>query len=650
MACPDTLVTGCITSLTEDTDDDNDTELDTTDVDDDNDGLIEIATASELNNMRHNRAGTSYKSSGSAADNFTGAPNVATGEAAPASVAGHCSTPTPRMIGSSMRDTYLCGYELVADIDLSSADQNGSGAGNEGNFDPIGNQSSEHFTAYLEGNGYTISDLNIDITAAAADANDANDAALIASCRGVVSNLVLADADIHGRRRVAVLCTTMNGGAVRNVQITGSIQGNETSTCVANNATGSLVGQMEGSSSISNSTATGNVSGQNRGLSSCKNYTGGLVGWMLNSSSISNSTATGDVSGRGQVGGLAGFLENASSISNSTATGNASGGGRTGGLVGTMHNSSSISNSTATGNVPAGEHGGGLVGSMHNSSSISNSTATGNVSSNVGINEAGGLVGRMEGSSSISNSYATGDVYANDKVGGLVGEMRGGSINNSTATGNVFISLMASRNNNVGGLVGSMVGSSSISNSTATGNVYGHTNVGGLVGQMEGSVSNSYYNSEATQALSGTDRASDALRGVGTDTSDPSGVSAKTLSQIQSLTASTLGWDDTNHWAQVGMAGKFPLLRYGDNPNTGGVDECEFLPGYGNTDTNKVRCGDLLPLQELYRAGGNVVLSNATFTSSGDYNVDATSVTVTYDLATGVTLSSLWCGAGKMAI
>ena len=43
-----------------DTDDDDDTVPDTTDVDDDGDGLIEITTASELNNMRHNLAGTTY--------------------------------------------------------------------------------------------------------------------------------------------------------------------------------------------------------------------------------------------------------------------------------------------------------------------------------------------------------------------------------------------------------------------------------------------------------------------------------------------------------------------------------------------------------------------------------------------------------------
>ena len=51
------------------TDNDADGTPDTLDVDDDNDGLIEIASAAELNNMRHNLAGTSYKTSSGGTDN-----------------------------------------------------------------------------------------------------------------------------------------------------------------------------------------------------------------------------------------------------------------------------------------------------------------------------------------------------------------------------------------------------------------------------------------------------------------------------------------------------------------------------------------------------------------------------------------------------
>ena len=469
----------------------------------------------------------------------------------------------------------------MADIDLSGADQN---SGTAGNFNPIG---SGHFTAYLEGNGYTINNLNIDITGVPAGDNDANDAAFIASCRGVVSNLVLADAVINGRRRVAVLCATMTGGAARNVHIIdASIRQDNASTNV------------------------GDV------------FVGGLVGFMDNAS-ISNSIATGDVSG--------------------------------------SHSSNRL-------NV------GGLVGLIRNSSSsISNSIATGDVSAFASNNEptAGGLVGRLEFSSSISNSYATGDVsasytdMASSYAGGLVGLMSSGSISNSTATGDVFSSCShASSYAIAGGLVGRLA-SSNISNSTATGDVLASFMsgffLGGLVGEIgSSSISNSYYNSEAMQVRNGAPRGSALLRGVGSDAS-ATGVTAQTLSQIQLLPATDsdndsstpqLNWDDTNHWAQVGTAGKFPLLRYADNPHTG-ANECEFLPDYDHVnDMNCITggticCGEELPNQELYRASGNLTFSNTTIgiptTSSTPeffYNVSATTVTVTYNLATGVTLTA----------
>ena len=108
---------------------------------------------------------------------------------------------------------------------------------------------------------------------------------------------------------------------------------------------------------------------------------------------------------------------------------------------------------------------------------------------------------------------------------------------------------------------------------------------------------------------------------------DATGVTAQTLSQIQLLPATDsdndsqhpqLNWDATNHWAQVGTAGKFPLLRYGDNPHTSGANECEFLPDYDHVnDMNCITggticCGEELPNQELYRASGNLTFSNTT--------------------------------------
>ena len=100
---------------------DNDTIPDIYDVDDDNDGLIEIRTAEELNNIRHNLAGTGWTQAVGAAANSAGCP----------------------------ADSGCNGYELTENISLA-----------ESNWLPIGDD--EHpFTANFDGNGNVISNVTI---------------------------------------------------------------------------------------------------------------------------------------------------------------------------------------------------------------------------------------------------------------------------------------------------------------------------------------------------------------------------------------------------------------------------------------------------------------------------------------------------------
>ena len=127
---------------------------------------------------------------------------------------------------------------------------------------------------------------------------------------------------------------------------------------------------------------------------------------------------------------------------------------------------------------------GGLVG--YSGGSISDSSATGNVT---GPSNVGGLVGVTQGS--ISGSSSVGNVNGDVAVGGLVGDANG-SISNSSASGDVTGNFF------VGGLVGNST--SSISGSYAEGDVASTNSVtGGLVGYSTGEISNSY----ATGAVRG---------------------------------------------------------------------------------------------------------------------------------------------------
>ena len=417
-------------------------------VDQDNDGLIEIADATGLYNIRHNLAGTSYKTRNSGVGNTTGCPN------------GTCR-----------------GYELVADINLSSF--------NDGTWDPIGS-SSNRFTAIFDGKDKTISNLRI-------TGNNSNVGLFSAIQDATISNLKLADVSITGNSNVGALVGLATGTrtTLSNIELIGdNLQSSSDAEIKGNGANvGGLVGEFSGGA-ISDASSSLTVRG---GANDSADSTGGLVGQL--GGSIKNSNSSGSVwasNSADDVGGLVGLASRSggSTISNSWASGNVSSNGddndRYGGLVG--ENNGTISNSWASGNVSSngddnGQYG-GLVGA-NLSGTTSNSWASGEVTGN---NDVGGLVGlaSRSGGSTISNSWASGNVSSNgddnDRYGGLVGE-NNGTISNSWASGNV--SSNGDDNGQYGGLVGANL-SGTTSNSWASGEVTGNNDVGGLVGVNSG--------------------------------------------------------------------------------------------------------------------------------------------------------------------
>jgi filamentous hemagglutinin family protein len=278
-----------------------------------------------------------------------------------------------------------------------------------------------------------------------------------------------------------------NGGTVINSHATVDVTVTSNAP-LSDAAIGGLVGSNNASASITGSYATGNVLVIGSGAVT---NVGGLVG-DNNHGSISNSSAAGKfvtaANGR-NVGGLAGANEGVASISSSSASAAVSGFADVGGLVG-LNSGSTITGSQASGAVTAtGPNGngnaGGLVGENGNTSNfltgvvsvgfIAGSSASGKVTGAAGA-EVGGLVGYNNGGT-IANSTAGGNVFVTGTdtsgyAGGLVGDNFGGIITNSTSTGDV------SGAGTLGGLAGLNTGS--IDGSTATGQVNGGT--GTLVG------------------------------------------------------------------------------------------------------------------------------------------------------------------------
>ena len=346
--------------------------------DNDGNGLIEIANPTQFNNIRHNLDATSYKTRGGGTPNNKGCPN------------NICS-----------------GYELTANIPLS------------GTWNPIGS-SSNGFTAILEGNNKTISNLTI--------AGNNDYVGLFSAMEdATIRNLKLANVDISGGGNVGALVGQATGTtALSNIELIGDESQSSSDAEIKGTGSnvGGLVGIIQNSSTITDASSSLTVRG---GATEDVDNTGGLVG-QLQSGSIKNSNSSGSVSSSGgadNVGGLVGKMDSGVTISNSWASGNVSSTGsnniNVGGLVGL--NNGNISNSWASGNV-SGNTAGGLVGGIV-FGNISNSWASGNVSGNSAI---GGLVGAQGpgpgqvfvADNHIRQSWASGNVSGNT-TGGLVG-------------------------------------------------------------------------------------------------------------------------------------------------------------------------------------------------------------------------------------
>ena len=259
---------------------DNDGFSDAIDIDVNNNGLLDIATASELNMIRNNLAGT-------------GLSNV------PGQRGDTMGCPSPDEGGCN-------GYELVADIDLL--------AGGYSNWVPIGIFSASFATTF-EGNDYTISNLSI--------SSSGNNKGLFGSIAGaVISNVHLTNVSI------AAVGSSSVGALV------GFVHSGDVSMIINSTATGS---------SITGAAGVGGLVGEGRRvqiigsgatfdtITTTVSRVGGLLGYGADTndpnpveipgggSQISSSYATiGSISGVWNIGGLVGHADN-TRIRNSVA-------------------------------------------------------------------------------------------------------------------------------------------------------------------------------------------------------------------------------------------------------------------------------------------------------------------------------------------
>lgn len=351
-------------------------------------------------------------------------------------------------------------YVLTADIDLAQVD-----------FAPIGGDAETgSFSGVFDGNGHTISNLNVFA---------GKYAGLFGCNEGVIKNVVLKDVNVYGSRYVGGVvaentsygtvsaCTVQSGnvrsdGSVSKINI-GGICGinngcfqsefmNGAAVTAQSNSTniyiGGIIGRNQPSENFMISAInTGNIysSVQKHDLSSCA---GGLIGLEADSSytlTIMNSRNIGNVSSSTsaewtRAGGLVGYCGSNIAVTNSCNSGDISSSSSLGGSYyvshsyagGLLASQSGDSSAVITNSYNVGEvfskafdyvYAGGLLGynSCESGLTITNSYNTGGVNSQI----AGGLIGYdwVSEETSIANSYNTGCIDAAYN-GGLIGNYK----------------------------------------------------------------------------------------------------------------------------------------------------------------------------------------------------------------------------------
>ncbi len=283
-------------------------------------------------------------------------------------------------------------YVLMNDIDLSS-------------LGTLSNSLvSGTFTGSLDGNGYTISNLNISENSAKSTGTSVH-TGFFSNLDGgaIIKNLILEDCNVSSQdtlnpghqdtsrvNSVGILAgfiTSSSGGAiVDNVTVVNS-------TIATDHSAGGLIGIMQ-AGSVTNCSTSGNVNGTV--------FTGGLIG-QIQGGNIDICNSSANVAGSSFVGGLVGesLPSGQPIVSRSYTTGNISGSVYIGGLMGRNHNAI-LQDCYTTGNISGSTIVGGICGDAYDSHSLINCYSSGSVS---GSSTIAGLIGFAGGVGTVSNSF-----------------------------------------------------------------------------------------------------------------------------------------------------------------------------------------------------------------------------------------------------
>ena len=379
------------------------------------------------------------------------------------------------------------------------------------NFTPIG-ENNYPFTGEFDGNGYTISGLNI-------VKNNLSYSGLFSHINGAtIKNLVLSDITYNAKDSYmgAIAGYAGNNITLHNITVNYDINGGQ--------YVGGLIGEVNAANSgtvdIDDITINGNVT-------STSTYVGSLFGklTLADKLKINNVKVNKQVKGNNYTGGLIGDINstnNAGSIdiTNVDILGNVVGSSYTGGLAGNVTTNSNITVDTfnnENGSITGGSYIGGMFGNFTSNNNASFDIENVNIDKTIsGSQYTGGLLGYTNIKSTSTNTIKDVEVHGAVNAtasysGGLIGQINDtdSKVSTTTITGVALDNTVNSTSSYVGGLIGYQYytqNDSLIINTTYTaGSVKGTEYVGGIFGYARNSSDSSIIEkSYSTSTITGT--------------------------------------------------------------------------------------------------------------------------------------------------
>lgn len=148
-------------------------------------------------------------------------------------------------------------YKLTCNIDMSGVD-----------FEPIGNENEGAFTGTIDGNGYTVKNLNINLP-------DNKYVGFVGYLEGTVKNLNLENVDAYGYRYVGGIVGYVCDGEISNCKSSGLVNGNYK---LINIYVGGIAGYNNGLFNDCSNNSTVEVSNEQNNIGG-NYYIGGITGY-----------------------------------------------------------------------------------------------------------------------------------------------------------------------------------------------------------------------------------------------------------------------------------------------------------------------------------------------------------------------------------